>query len=339
MQIVFSTVIRSAPVKQGGELVKLDWKNKKVIARVPIYPFNPEIDDPNPRGNSRGGRGIAILPNGNIIVASYHSLYLYDDKLQFQRSISHPSMVGLHEIHLDKCEDNIWVSATTIDAALKVNITTGEVIRQIWPREIPAFQKLLSLVPMDLDKQADHRAQFLSRKHLEHPSHLHLNAIAIWRDEVYALFHAFGVIVNLDRQEIVIKDRALKGGHNLIIQENGLVTVNDTFGHTVRIYNLNTGHLERVLSVKKFPWVKTLTRGYYTKFYLRAVLYKLGFHHVAIGRPLFLRGLERIGNLLFVGMSPASILCIDETQGKLIDAYNYSKDVNMCIHGLKVLPD
>ena len=56
-------------------------------------------------------------------------------------------------------------------------------------------------------------------------------------------------------------------------------------------------------------------------------------------RPLFVRGLDRLGDLLFVGVSPATILCIDEHQGKLVDAYSYSQDVGVCIHGLRVVGD
>ncbi len=60
-RLVFGTVVRNAPVKQGGELVLLDWKKKTVIKTVPVFPDNPSMDDdPNPRGNTRGCKGIAI---------------------------------------------------------------------------------------------------------------------------------------------------------------------------------------------------------------------------------------------------------------------------------------
>ena len=52
-----------------------------------------------------------------------------------------------------------------------------------------------------------------------------------------------------------------------------------------------------------------------------------------------LRGLDRLGDLLFVGISPASILCINRQSGALVDSYCYSDDVATCIHGLRVLAE
>jgi len=37
-----------------------------------------------------------------------------------------------------------------------------------------------------------------------------------------------------------------------------------------------------------------------------------------------------------VGLSPASILEIDEATGELLDAYQHSTDLNECVHGLLV---
>ncbi len=52
-----------------------------------------------------------------------------------------------------------------------------------------------------------------------------------------------------------------------------------------------------------------------------------------------LRGLDKLGKLLFLGISPATILCIDVESGELIDYYSYSTDVNACIHGIKVVTE
>ena len=59
MIVYFDTVKRTYPVREAGELVKLDWSAKKVLKTVPVYPFDPDIEeDSNPRGNSRGGKGM-----------------------------------------------------------------------------------------------------------------------------------------------------------------------------------------------------------------------------------------------------------------------------------------
>ena len=45
----------------------------------------------------------------------------------------------------------------------------------------------------------------------------------------------------------------------------------------------------------------------------------------------------RYEDQVFVGVSPASILCINRQNGKLLDVYQFSNDIHVCLHGLKVL--
>jgi hypothetical protein len=338
MQVFFSTVIREAPVRQGGEFVRLDWESKTVLGRVPIFTTSPEVQDPNSRGNTRGGRGIEIIGD-RVVVASYHTLKVYDRSLRHQRDVTHPLMVNLHETYSGP-DGRIWISCTAIDAALEIDLETGHVTRQFWPREMRGFQRALGLTPLEIDKQADNRIRFLSRKYLEHLSHLHLNAVASWQGEMYALFHSFGIIVNLDRQKVVIESQALRGAHNLVIRDDGLAFVNDTFGRTIRIYDLRTESQSQVIDLMKFQWVHNV-RGFARwrdiVYVMRQVLHKIQGRPSRPPRHLYVRGLDLVGNLLFVGLSPASILCIDWTQERFVDAYCYSKDIRACVHGLRVV--
>jgi hypothetical protein len=337
MQVFFSTVVREAPAKQGGEFVRLDWESKTILGRVSIFAAHPEVDDPNPRGNTRGGRGIVVLDD-KVVVASYHTLKLYDRELHHQRDVSHPLMVNLHETH--SCHDGeIWVSCTATDAALEVDLETGQVIRQFWPREMRGFQRALDLTPLEIDKQADNRDQFLSRKYLNHPSHLHLNAVASWQGEMFSLFNSFGIIANMDRQEVVIEDPTLRGGHNLIIRDDGMAFVNDSLGRAVRVYDLRAKQLNQIIDLTRFRWVRDLARWRDIIYLVQKGLHKVGIWPLEPSRPLFVRGLDLVEDQLFVGLSPASILCIDWRRGELVDVYSYSQNVRDCIHGLKVLAE
>ncbi len=96
MEVYFSTVVRPAASGQGGELVRLDWQTKEIKAALPIAATNPDLKDPNPRGNTRGGRGIAVIDD-EVWVASYHTLRVFDRDLRRRRDLTHPLMVGLHE--------------------------------------------------------------------------------------------------------------------------------------------------------------------------------------------------------------------------------------------------
>jgi hypothetical protein len=154
---------------------------------------------------------------------------------------------------------------------------------------------------------------------------------------MYALFNKYGAIVNLDMDEILIRDRALRHGHNLRIEADGTAIVNDTFGRAIRIYHLPTRTLERTIKLTRFGLVRRLVLKHQLGYLARGMLKTLFFHQMSAPRPVFVRGLDRLGDLLFVGVSPATILCIDMKSGSLVDSYRYSDDVAVCVHGLKVL--
>ena len=337
LKIYFSTVVRSAPQELGGELVLLDWNSKTIQARRSIYPVNPEIHDPNPRGNSRGGRGVEFM-DGSVVVANYHTLEIFDRNLQPQRSISNTLMVGLHEI-CKNTEGQIVASSTAIDAAISIDFRSGNIVRQYWPREMSVFQKDLDVTPLEIDKTVDNRALFLDEKNSSRKGHLHLNAVACWRGETYALLNKYATIVNLDRCQIVIQDRSLLQPHNLLIEENGIAIVNNTFKRATHIYDLNTRRLERVIKLTDFGLVRGLIARHDPKYFLQTALRQFVSRKVSAPRPIFVRGLDKFGDLLFVGISPATILCIDWKSGKLVNSYHYSDDVAICIHGLRILAE
>src|SRR5713101_4169197 len=134
MIVYFSTVIRSAPVEAGGELVKMDWETKEVLGKVPIVPaIGPQSHDLNPRGGRRGGRGI-LVENDQVYVASFDSLYVLNSKLEPLQLISNPLFADLHEICWD--EGKIWASSTKLDGAIELS-KTGETLRTWWAREDP----------------------------------------------------------------------------------------------------------------------------------------------------------------------------------------------------------
>ncbi len=336
-RLVFGTVVRNAPVKQGGELVLLDWKKKTVIKTVPVFPDNPSMDDdPNPRGNTRGCKGIAIVDD-EIVAANFHTLKIYDHSLDHKRDFSHGLMVGTHEIY-NVTGKRVWLSSTVIDAALEYDLAKNQLSSSFFPRDMETFQESLNLEPSRIDKTADNRRLFLSGDHLKNQSHLHLNAVTVVNGEVYALFHALGAICNLSTGQVVLQDKTLIRAHNLVFLEDGILVANDTYGQTVRVYDLNKKEQIKAFELSQYSWVRRLRRRAELTNLPRKSLQKLGLWKEAISRPIFVRGLARRGDLLFVGMSPASILCINWRSGELQGAYQYSTDPRVCVHGLALLP-
>lgn len=332
MFIYFGTVVRAAPVKEGGSLFKLDWDRKTIIGEVPNVPIEPTLyHDPNARGNVRGCRGIRVV-NGEVIAADYHTLNIFDRDLNPRRRLTHGLMVGLHETFISN--DSIWVASTAIDAALKYRIEDGALEDAYWPREMSEFQKLLDLEPLEIDKDIDNRSNFLEQKTYRGSSHLHLNAICEFNGEMFALFHSKSVIVNLTRGTIVIQDDNLKHAHNLIIEEPGVIWVNDTYRTVVRQYDLASGRELRAINVRKMSGINTLLLKSASHAIREMGVSFFGSKRKATARPLFLRGLAINDDYIFAGFSPATIVCIDKRSGKLEDYFFHSNDMRVCVHGL-----
>lgn len=331
MNLVFSTVIRSAPLNRCGEVVVLDWDTKKIVTSTYVGPSDPTVRDKNPRGNTRGGRGIRLGAE-SIYVACYDKIDVFDNDLALKRRLSNGLTAGLHETLLTT-PDSVWVAATALDAAIEVGLDKGEVRGSYWPRENENFQRDFGLPPGGIDPSGDYRETFTSERLGPHPGHLHLNALATYQGEMLALFNRLGAIANLDRGTVLVRDPELQRGHNLEIVGDQVVT-NATRHGEIHVYDLRTGDRARTIRLRDYEWVRESIKPTLASRGLRKVRKTLGRPDLA--NPLFVRGMDIVGNRLFVGFSPAAIVCIDLESGKMIDGYQHSTDVRECVHGLRV---
>lgn len=332
VEVVFTTVVRAAPVHQGGEVVLLNWDTKDILCRRGVGPLDETLDDPSPRGNARGGRGVWVTGT-RILVASYDGIAVLDRGLARLRAVSNGLMVDVHEVAMDP-SGTLWVASTAVDGVLEVDLESGRILRQYWPREMATFQAELAVEPGSLDRSADQRKALLSQGHARQRSHLHLNAVALWRGEVLALLNRFGAVVNLDRGQVLFRDDAIRGGHNLVVARDTLY-VSATRDHAVREYDLPSGRLRRVVRLTDYGWVRSLIAGGLAT-RSRQVLDRLRGRPV-VASPGFVRGLDVLGDRLFVGLSPASVICIELETATLVDAYRYAGDVRVCVHGLQAV--
>ena len=332
MIIYFGTIARAAPVSKGGSLFKLDWDRKTIIREVPIAPGEPTLDhDPNARGNVRGVRGINVY-NDEVFVADYHTLNVFDRDLNLKRKMTHGLMINLHETQI--VDSSIWVTSTSIDAALKYRLENGALEASFWPREMPQFQQSLNLEPLVIDKSIDNRLNFLDSASFRGESHLHLNAVCEFRGEVYALFHSKNAVVNLSQGRIVIRDVNLKHAHNLIMEEPGVVYINDTRRTIVRQYDLDSGQQIRAINIRAMRGINSLLFRSVTRAIKEMGVSFFNRKSKATARPLYLRGLAITEDYIFAGFSPATIVRIDKASGQLVDYYYHSTDMRDCIHGL-----
>jgi len=324
MTVYFDTVRRKRPVRDGGELVRLDWKTKRTSKAIPLFPSDPDIrDDPNPRGNSRGGKGI-LIRGREVYVGTYHTILVFDLDLNLKRRISNNLFVNVHEIC--SAGENIWVSATTLDCALLVD-PVGRTLRTWWPREEPLLQKRFGLEPMPIDKAADHRLGHLHDELSLKPCHTHLNAVCRNGDRTFALLNRLGVLVQIEPDvRIVLEDPLLRASHSPVITGNGeQAVICSSFHQDLLFYNLDSGALAKRIHLPDFPEVARLQEEHPDQ---------------PFNKSIFVRGLEIIdGERLLVGISPASILEVDTARNRLLDFFYYSRDVGDAIHGLAMKID
>jgi hypothetical protein len=269
-----------------------------------------------------------------VIVAGYCELQVYDKHLNLLRTISHPLMSGLHEVYRES-GSRLWVASTTLNAALLINIETGKLLDEVWPQEMPAFKERWNLTPMNLDKIEDNRIRYLAKNIVKDPSHLHFNAIAKWQGDLYGLFNRFGAVVNLSKEQILLEDRSIYGAHNLIILDDGTIFVNDTRNQGVNIYGMD-GLLKKRIDLLPFHEASRLVKKYKQTESFRKLLRKIGFTRQDAVMPFFVRGLDIKDDLLFIGMSPAAILCVNWQTSTLVDSFDYTHDARKAVHGLRI---
>ena len=337
MFVYFSTVVRTAPQERGGELIKFDWQHKQIAGRVPIVPAHPAVHDPNPRGSTRGGRGI-LVDGDEVHVASYHSLCVFDRDLTPRRHISNPLFANLHELSWDA--DHMWATSTDIDAAVKTD-RSGRTLESWWPREDPVLVERYQLQPLQIDKSQDNRTAFVGIRDTAH-SHVHLNAVTMQGNRPLMLLNRFGCVVRLKPTEILIDDAQLQGSHNILVTTDGSILVNNTLKRALHVYDAN-GSLRTRIDLLSFPPVRRLYRRH-SLAVLGAWLARHGrpsrvfhplFYPLATARPIFVRGLCQISERsVLIGISPASLLEVDWQTGELIDFYSYSHDRYVCVHGI-----
>lgn len=358
LKVFFGTVIRAAPLLHAGELVKIDWNTKEVESVVIIRPKNPDIlYDPNLRGNTRGCRGIEFIEE-QIIAANYHTLEFYTENFEYVKSLSNDLMVDNHEIYLTG-KNNILVASTGIDSLLNIDLTTGKLVKAYYPREMEFFQKTFNLEPMDFDKNADNRTIFVDKNVTKHPSHVHLNVGRKWNGDIYALFNSFGAVVNLTKEEVVIQNDDLIGAHNMVFTEEGICFVNNTKDVSIYIIDIKNKEFIKKIDIRDFKWSKAVEKDlkkvdpmqkpsqkFYrflarSKFFTKVKRKLLPNKHflkynTRVAKSFFVRGLDIIEDYIFVGISPASILCINWKTNELVDVYKYTDDIKVAVHGLRV---
>ncbi len=332
MRVYLSTVIRGASLEQGGELIALDWDAKKVIARRPLCPPDPRIHDPNPRGGTRGGRGIVLLPD-ELLVATYHSLLGFDYELKPTRIITNKNFAGLHELKL--VEDGLWVTSTPLGVLLKVDLE-GNSLQEWWAHDDLVVQREFGAQALPIQKSGDNRLAGMTDSVM---SKLHLNNVEVYDGRVYVALNNQGAILRLFPTEVLLHHPSMKGCHNGLVARDGELLLNNSHDHMLIVFDMHTGEIRRQIDLASFSQVAPLLRARQYQNVSWPSRLKQFLLRKRLSRPLFTRGMCLLDDTrVMVGVSPASVLEVDYKRGRLIDLMQCSEAVNECVHGLEAIP-
>jgi len=143
--------------------------------------------------------------------------------------------------------------------------------------------------------------------------------MSVRKGQMCVLLNRFGLVYNTITDSILIEDPSIIGCHNLVFLGDKIL-INDSKGKRVVVYSQD-GKFINEIDLLSFPEI-------------------LAIHNADIDnyeekRRLFVRGLSPIDDKrILVGFSPATIVEIELYSGRLLDVYQYSKDVAVCVHGL-----
>src|SRR5689334_25196620 len=117
-RVAITSVVRySRPTEISGSVRVLDLDRGRLSFVTPSPESTFRQADPNPRGGTRGTRGISTHGD-RLVVANAERLFVFDTSWNLVAELSNELMADVHEVLAD--ERGIWVAATGVDQLLLV---------------------------------------------------------------------------------------------------------------------------------------------------------------------------------------------------------------------------
>jgi hypothetical protein len=117
-RVVITSVVRySRATEISGCLRVLDLDRGRLSFVTPSPESTFRQADPNPRGGTRGTRGISVYGD-RIVVANAERLFVFDTVWKLVAELSNELMADVHDVLAE--ERGIWIAATGIDRLLLV---------------------------------------------------------------------------------------------------------------------------------------------------------------------------------------------------------------------------
>jgi hypothetical protein len=113
-RVAVSSIGRGAELDHAsGYLRIVDLEQGAVTFRAPVPESRWRAEDPNPRGGTRGGRGVAVHVD-RFVLGTHEDVTVLDAGWRLVRRFTHPILSSVHDVLAD--ERGIWVSCTRGDS-------------------------------------------------------------------------------------------------------------------------------------------------------------------------------------------------------------------------------
>lgn len=149
-RVVVTSAVRHAGDEAFSGYVRIvDLDTGAVLHTEPVPESPWRGVDPNPRGGTRGAKGVSVHGD-RLVVCNSDSVFVLDERLSLVSTFTHPLAGAIHDVLAE--EAGIWVTCTNADLLARFT-WDGELVETWSWRDDPALVRELdfrSLPPPDL---------------------------------------------------------------------------------------------------------------------------------------------------------------------------------------------
>ena len=323
-RVAITSVVRYArPTEISGCLRILDLEHGRLSFVTPSPESTFRQEDPNPRGGTRGTRGVSVYGD-RIVVANAERLFVFDTSWTLVSELSDRLMVDVHDVLAE--ERGIWVTATGIDLLLLVT-WDGQLLHAWTFRKNRKLLKELGFRKRSIpwtDPALDLRDPRLRGSGYDR---LHLNSLGRSSEGLLLSFgrvcpseeptaEMHSALCRLtengagDPQLAILhrSERIRMPSHN-VAEDGGLLVYNDSSRNCLVAFDLARGEARSEVTIP--------------------------------GSPPYARGLAHIGDDLWLvgSQAPLSVHAVDLRRGEVVASYPLGGIQDEVVFGICPLPD
>ena len=172
-RFVVSSVVRGTRVGDVSGFVRVvEGESGRVLFTGHVPETVERAHDPNPRGGTRGARGVAVHDD-RLIIANADRVFVLDAAWRVQAELSHPLVGRVHDVLAE--DDGVWIASTAADLLVKLDWEGRLVADWEWRRDAELVAALGFRRMRPVDRSLDYRDAVV--QHTGVRNVVHLNSI------------------------------------------------------------------------------------------------------------------------------------------------------------------